>query len=45
MLDAFAARDIPVLQGTVLVVALLYVTVQLLLDLAIAGLDPRVRLR
>ena len=45
MLDAFAARDIPVLQGTVLVVALLYVTVQLLLDLAIAALDPRVRLR
>lgn len=45
MLDAFAARDIPVLQGTVLVVALLYVTVQLLLDLALAGLDPRVRLR
>ncbi len=45
MLDAFAARDIPVLQGTVLVVALLYVTVQLLLDLALAALDPRVRLR
>lgn len=45
MLEAFAARDIPVLQGTVLVVALLYVTVQLVLDLAIAGLDPRVRLR
>jgi ABC-type dipeptide/oligopeptide/nickel transport system permease component len=45
MLDAFAARDIPVLQGTVLVVALLYVSVQLLLDLALAGLDPRVRLR
>ncbi len=45
MLDAFAARDIPVLQGTVLVVALLYVTVQLALDLVLAGLDPRVRLR
>jgi peptide/nickel transport system permease protein len=45
MLDAFAARDIPVLQGTVLVVALLYVTVQLVLDLVLAGLDPRVRLR
>lgn len=45
MLDAFAARDIPVLQGTVLVVATMYVTVQLLLDLALAGLDPRVRLR
>ncbi|MFO0683238.1 MAG: ABC transporter permease [Sandaracinus sp.] len=44
MLEAFAARDIPVLQGTVLVVALLYVSVQVLLDLVVAALDPRVRL-
>lgn len=44
MLEAFAARDIPVLQGTVLVVALLYVSVQVALDLVVAALDPRVRL-
>ena len=44
MLESFAARDIPVLQGTVLVVALLYVSVQLALDLVLAGIDPRVRL-
>jgi ABC-type dipeptide/oligopeptide/nickel transport system permease component len=44
MLESFAARDIPVLQGTVLVVALLYVFVQLGADLVLAALDPRVRL-
>jgi ABC-type dipeptide/oligopeptide/nickel transport system permease component len=44
MLESFASRDIPVLQGTVLVVALLYVSVQLALDLVLAGIDPRVRL-
>ena len=44
MLEAFAARDIPILEGTVLVIACIYVGVQFALDLAIAALDPRVRL-
>ncbi len=43
-LEAFFARDIPVIQGVVLVVALLYVFLNLTLDLAYAWLDPRVRL-
>ncbi|MDH5675622.1 MAG: ABC transporter permease [Myxococcales bacterium] len=44
-LDAFFARDIPVVQGCVLVIAVIYVAVNLLLDLLYAAADPRVRLR
>lgn len=43
-LDAFFARDIPVVQGCVLVIALIYVGVNLLVDLAYGLVDPRVRL-
>lgn len=43
MLDAFAARDIPVVCGCALVVALVYVVVNLAADVLHAGLDPRVR--
>lgn len=43
-LDAFFSRDIPVIQGTVLLVAAVYVSVNLLLDVFYAVLDPRVRL-
>ncbi len=43
-LEAFFARDIPVVQGVVLVVAFTYVTVNLLLDLLYTVADPRVRL-
>ena len=43
-LDAFFARDIPVVQGCVLVVALLYVAVNLAVDLTYGLVDPRVRL-
>lgn len=43
-LDAFFARDIPVVQGCVLVVALLYVGVNLAVDVAYGLVDPRVRL-
>ena len=42
-LDAFAARDIPVVQGCVLVVASVYVLVNLLVDLLYGALDPRAR--
>ncbi len=43
-LDAFFARDIPVVQGCVLVIALIYVGVNLLVDLTYGIVDPRVRL-
>ena len=44
-LDAFFARDIPVVQGCVLVVGLLYVSVNLVLDLVYGLVDPRVKLQ
>ena len=43
-LDAFFARDIPVVQGCVLVIALIYVAVNLAVDLLYGVIDPRVRL-
>ena len=43
-LDGFFARDLPVVQGCVLVVGLFYVAVNLLVDLAYGWVDPRVRL-
>jgi peptide/nickel transport system permease protein len=43
-LEAFFARDIPVVQGVVLVVGLIYVLVNVALDLTYAWVDPRVRL-
>jgi peptide/nickel transport system permease protein len=43
-LDAFFARDIPIVQGCVLVVASTYVAVNLLVDLFYGVADPRVRL-
>ncbi|MEZ5415755.1 MAG: ABC transporter permease [Vicinamibacterales bacterium] len=43
MADAVVARDFPVVQGGVLVVATMVVVVNGLTDLAAAGLDPRVR--
>ena len=43
-LDAFFARDIPVVQGCVLVIAVVYVLVNLAIDLCYGLVDPRVRL-
>ena len=43
-LDAFFARDIPVVQGCVLSVAIFYVLVNLGVDLLYGAVDPRVRL-
>ena len=43
-LDAFFARDIPVVQGCVLVIACIYVLVNLAVDLSYGLVDPRVRL-
>ena len=42
MVTNISARDYPVVQGAILVVAAVYVTVNLLVDLAYAWLDPRI---
>ncbi|MFG6149886.1 ABC transporter permease [Halobacillus sp. B23F22_1] len=42
MIDAIAARDFPVVQGTVLLVAALFVVVNLLVDIIYALVDPRI---
>ncbi|HEY3109597.1 MAG TPA: ABC transporter permease [Chloroflexota bacterium] len=43
LLDAISARDYPMLQGTVLFIALMFVLVNLAVDLAYAAVDPRIR--
>lgn len=43
VLDAINSRNFPVLQGAVLTVVLLFVVANLVTDLAIAAIDPRVR--
>jgi peptide/nickel transport system permease protein len=43
LLDAISARDYPMLQGTVLFIALMFVLVNLLVDLTYALIDPRIR--
>ena len=45
MFEAIRNRDFPVIQGTTLVFALIYVTMSLVVDLIHAALDPRVRKR
>jgi peptide/nickel transport system permease protein len=44
MLNAVGKKDIPVLQTAVLMVGIIYMVSTLLADLAIAALNPRVRL-
>ncbi len=43
--QAIAARDYPLLQGCILVIAFSYVIVNLLTDFVYALVDPRVRLQ
>jgi len=43
LVDAVVQRDIPVVQGIVMLTALLFVLINLLVDLLYAYLDPRVR--
>jgi peptide/nickel transport system permease protein len=43
LVEAFGARDIPVVQGATLVVALTYVLANLLGDLVLTAVDPRTR--
>lgn len=42
--EAITARDFPVIQGFVIVIAFIYVVFNLLVDLSYAVLDPRIRL-
>lgn len=42
--EAITARDFPVIQGFVLVIAVVYVAFNLIVDLSYAILDPRIRL-
>jgi peptide/nickel transport system permease protein len=44
LVDSIFARDYPVVQGFTLVIAFLFVIVNLIVDLSYAYLDPRVRL-
>ncbi|MGQ9593239.1 MAG: ABC transporter permease [Anaerolineae bacterium] len=44
MVDRILARDYPVVQGAVLVIATIFVFVNLIVDLTYAWLDPRIRL-
>src|SRR5581483_4853863 len=41
--DAVLARDFPTIQGLILLFSAVYVLINLLVDLAYAGLDPRIR--
>jgi peptide/nickel transport system permease protein len=43
MVQAISTRDFPIVQATVMIVALLFVTVNLLVDLAYAWFDPRIK--
>jgi peptide/nickel transport system permease protein len=42
-LDAIARRDYPMVQGAVLSVALTFVVINLIVDIAYAALDPRIK--
>jgi ABC-type dipeptide/oligopeptide/nickel transport system permease component len=41
--DAIANRDFPLIQGTVLFAAAIYVLVNLVVDVLYAAIDPRIR--
>ena len=44
LVDAIFSRDYPVVQGFTLIIAMIFVLVNLLVDVSYAYLDPRVRL-
>ncbi len=43
MNSAIFQRDLPLLQGTILVLALFFVILNLLVDIAQAAIDPRIK--
>ena len=44
LFEGITARDFPIIQGFVLIIAIGYVTINLLIDLSYSFLDPRIRL-
>lgn len=44
VLYAIYQRDYPLIQGIVLIIAMMFVVVNLLTDLLYAAIDPRIRL-
>jgi len=45
VVDSIQNKDFPVVQGVILVLATIYVVINLLVDVAYAVIDPRIRLR
>ena len=45
LVEAILARDYPVVQGVVLVVAAMFILVNLVVDIIYVYLDPRIRYR
>jgi peptide/nickel transport system permease protein len=43
VVDSIQAKDLPVVQGTVLILAAIYIVMNLLVDLSYALIDPRIR--
>jgi len=43
IVDSILARDYPVIQGAILIFGLLYIFVNLVVDLIYAFVDPRIR--
>lgn len=43
LIQAVGRRDVPLVQGTVLIIATIYVMVNLVVDIVAAALDPRIR--
>jgi peptide/nickel transport system permease protein len=43
LVDAILSKDFPTVQGTVLLVAVIYVVINLIVDLSYAAVDPRIR--
>jgi peptide/nickel transport system permease protein len=43
-LDAILKRDLPAIQGSVLFMAVMFMTVNLIVDILYARVDPRVKL-
>ena len=44
LVDSIFARDYPVVQGFTLVIAIIFVLVNLMVDISYGFLDPRIRL-
>ena len=44
LVSAIQAKDIPAVQGIMLFIALIYILINLLVDISYALLDPRIRL-